>query len=181
MLCSSAYFFTYQPFWKTGIMKEEQLLADEKGEIIGKVCQFQVTEDLFCVPGIGLSGIVFPCGEDEGKTAYCYGPVQKLEYQPMYGVHSFYAVRFLPGAFGRYFRIPNSEVPSSGVPLSDLIPELAPFIQQAAISKNLKQFYLVVQRMLKYLSIGGRSNNISWYMPPINTSKLIIMIQKLNI
>lgn len=160
-LSSSGLFFTYQPFWNTNVIKEERLLTDENGAVIAKVCRFQDIEDFLSVPGIGLTSIHFPYGVDAGKTAYCYGPVQKLGHQPTYGVRCFYAVRFLPGAFGRYFRVSNNELPSGGIPLTDLMPDLNPFIQRAADSDNINQFCLVIQQMLNYLSGRCRNNNIS--------------------
>ncbi len=154
---SLGLFFTYQPFWEDDILKDELLLREKDGTVIAVMGRFQYRGDLLCVPGIGLTCITFPYGEDAGLPAYCHGPVQTLEYQFVHNIRYAYVIRFLPGMFGRYFHISGLELSSKGTPLDCLLPNLSPFVRQAAEAKDLFQFRIVMERMLSDLLARRRS------------------------
>jgi|GEM_PF-6901765 len=145
--------FTYQPFQQQQlhIFAEKPFLGPD-GKLAGQIRQAYSPGDVYSLPGMGLTVIVFPRGADAGKPAYLYGPVQTSEIQPQNGIHHSFQLRMLPGVFSSVFHLPNDVLPSTGVPLELVLSGCRPFADRIAEAADLEEFDAILRQMFGFYS-----------------------------
>lgn len=148
-------FFSIQPFWN--IRLENSIFWKKNGEIIAQFCEFHVPEStLDCIPGIGLTGIIFST-DPLSPSARCYGVLEERSAIDLQGLTSAFSVRFMPGVFTKLLGIPSNELTDPSVPLNHFFPSdnLSSEIASAA---NLEERIQLFQNFL-YEHMPPRSNS----------------------
>lgn len=139
------HFFSLQPFWD--IKLERSLFWEMNGKTIAQFCEFQVPESkLDCIPGIGLTGIIFST-DPHLPSARCYGVLEERNEIDLQGVTSAFSVRFMPGEFTKLLGIPSNELTNLAIAL-DTFFTTDHLSQEIASAGNMEERIQLLQNFL---------------------------------